>query len=264
MSNKYFKVTPSTLPKTDSRYIAWKKSLIDRPPPWNKGKTKVNDIGVAKISNTFLSKKIDNFKNWRIEARKTNIIPDTTKSLMRNKDLAFLIGLILGDGNISQVSRTECLSITLGTDKPLLWQYAAHIVEQVFYKKPTVRKRKDIQCVDVRLYQNNLSKRLGVKTGKRKYKKLVIPSWIHRNKLFLIEYIKGLFEAEGSFSIHKKTYTYNLSFSNLNISLLNQVENCLMKWGFHPERRVNAVRLRRKNEVYKFIKFISFRSFPLI
>jgi len=264
VGNKYFKVTPSTLPKTDFRYIAWKKSLINRPPPWNKGKTKYNDVGVAKISNTFLSKKLDNFKNWRIEARETNIIPDTKKSLVKNKDLAFLIGLVLGDGNICQVSRTECLAIVLGTDKPELWKYAKKIVERIFHKKLTVKKRKNVNCVDIRLYQNNLSKRLGVLKGKRKNMKLVIPTWIQKNRSYLIAYIKGLFEAEGYFSVHKKTYTYNLSFTNLNISLLNQVEMCLRKWKFHPERRKTEVRLRRKTEVYKFIDLISFRSYPLI
>jgi len=264
MGNTHFSVIPCTLPKNDPRYIRWKNSLKKRPGPWNKGLTKETDKRVKKFSNTLRNKEIDNFKNWREDARRRNVIPNTNKPLKRSKKLAFLIGLVLGDGNISHVSRTECLAITLGTDKPLLWKYASMVVEQVFNKKPAVRKRKAINCVDIRLYQNNLSKRIGIKTGKRKYKKLSIPRWIYRNKLFLIEYIKGLFEAEGSFSVHKNTYTYNLSFSNLNISLLNQVERCLIKWGFHPERRISAVRLRRKNEVYRLITIISFRSYPLI
>lgn len=264
MGNKFFKITPCTLPKTDSRYIAWKKSLMNRPPPWNKGKTKDNDPGVAKISKTFRRKGLDNFRKWREEAYKNNLIPNTTKSLIKDADLAFLIGLVLGDGNICQVSRTECLNITLGTDKPKLWKYAKTVVEGIFNKIPTVRRRKDARCVDIRLYQNNLSKRLGISKGKRKNMILIIPTWIQKNRSYLTAYIKGLFEAEGYFSVHKKTYTHNLSFTNMNISLLNQVEESLLKWGFHPERRVTEVRLRRKNEAYKFIELISFRSYPLI
>jgi hypothetical protein len=80
----------------------------------------------------------------------------------------------------------------------------------------------------------------------------------------LISAIKGLFEAEGSFSIHKKTYTYNFGFSNVNVSLLDEVEKALKILGFHPERRTNAVRLRKKKETLEFQRTIGFREYPLV
>lgn len=231
---------------------------------WNNGKTKLTDKSVLKISETFKRLKIDNFKNWRDKARLTGIIPNTELRLKRDINLAFLIGIALGDGNINQMARTQCLRITLGTDKPELWKYTAKIIEKVFSKTPSVYKRKIANCVNVTIYQNNLSNRLGIPIGARKYKTITIPNWISNKKPELISFIKGLYEAEASFSVHKATYTYNLSFSNLNVSILDYVESKLKTLGFHSERRSYAVRIRRKNEVYKFMDLISFRRYPLV
>lgn len=237
---------------------------MDIKTSWNKGKTKLTDKSVLKISRTFKRLKIDNFKNWRDEAKLKGIIPNTIIELKKSVDLAFLIGIALGDGNINQMARTQCLRITLGTDKPDLWKYTAKVIEKIFSKSPSVYKRKIANCVNVTIYQNNLSKRLGIPIGARKYKTIVVPKWISDNKSKLISFIKGLYEAEASFSVHKKTYTYNLSFSNMNISILNFIESNIRNLGFHPERRINAVRIRRKVEVYKFMDLISFRRYPLV
>lgn len=86
--------------KNDLRYRKWIKSLKKRPPPWDKGKRKETDLRVKKISDTFKRKKIDNFSKWREEMKRIGKIrsfyPDFTKS----NELAFLIGVSLGDGNI--------------------------------------------------------------------------------------------------------------------------------------------------------------------
>ena len=196
--------------------------------------------------------------------RRKGLIPNVNKPLVQNSDLAFLIGMILGDGNIGKMARTECLKITLGTDKPKLWKYVAKIVKNVFAKNPSVNKRSNSNCIDVKIYQNRLSHRLGISSGARREKPIKLPKWIWKNETYLKQAVKGLFEAEGSFSIHKKTYTYNLSFSNLNVSLLDEVQGALTYFGFHPERRSNAVRLRKKTEAFKFIDLIRFRKYPLV
>ena len=160
--------------------------------------------------------------------------------------------------------RTECLRIVLGTDKPKLWKYAVKIVERVFNKVPNIYKRPGKNCVNITLYQKYLSKRLGIPSGARRDKPIKLPKWIWNNDPYLKQAVKGLFEAEGSLSIHKETYTYNLSFSNVNVSLLDEVQAALTNFGFHPERRSNAVRLRKKTETINFINLIRFRKYPLV
>ncbi len=179
----------------------------------------------------------------------------------KSEDLAFLIGLALGDGYIGNTSRTQVLKLTLGTDKPLLWQYAAEIVKKIFEKEPHLCFRKSSACVDICIYQNKIDERLGILSGSKKETNIKLPDWAWKKKSFLRAILKGLFEAEGSFSIHEPTYTYNFSFSNRNQSLLNEVEKVLIQFGYHPERRKYQVRLRKKKETLDFEKFISFRNY---
>ena len=115
--------------------------------------------------------------------------------------------------------------------------------------------------MDITIYQNNLAKRLFIPLGpKRKYK-LKLPTWIWNNKIFLISALKGLFEAEGSFSIHLKTCTYNFAFRNFNTSLLLEVKKALILFGYHPEERKTAIRLRKRDEALSFKQLIKFRTF---
>ncbi len=119
----------------DPRYIKWRRSLIKRPAPWNKGYTKEDHPSVEKTSRTFKRKGIDNFAEWRRAARENGIIPSEYPPFKRDGNLAFLIGMVLGDGHICKHERTESLRVTLGTDKPDLWKYTTKVVSDVFQKK---------------------------------------------------------------------------------------------------------------------------------
>lgn len=228
---------------------------------WNRGKTKEDDPRVRKISETFKAKGIDNFAQWRLNARLTGKIPLTHIPLARTEQPAFLVGLILGDGHIEKFPRSERLRVVLGADKPLLWQHAVEVIRGIFAKEPWVHRRRQSASVDISLYQTRLSERLGVPTGDRRNLTLRLPEWIRSNRPYLVACLKGLFEAEGSYSVHALTYTYNLSFSNRNPALLDEVEWALTSMGFHPERRSYAVRLRKKQEAARFIELIRFRSY---
>lgn len=232
--------------------------------PWNKGRTKFTDPSVRSISETMRKKKIDNFAKWRDKAKSTGVIPDSNRIFLKTDSFATLIGLILGDGNISLCPRTECLRITLGTDKPLLVSYASSLVESVIGKRPTIIKRTNSNCFNVTLSQKNLGKRLGISLGARGKTEVLFPRWIWAKKHYLIAILRGLFEAEAYFCVHEGSYTYNFEFSNRNVSLLNEVEKGLKLLGYVPERRLTSVRLRKKKEAISFRKLISFREYPVI
>jgi len=223
--------------------------------PWNKGLKATEHAGLAMIARARKEKL--NFAAWQ------RLHPITYTKLEASHELAFLVGLVLGDGHIELFPRTELLQITLGTDKPALWQYSLKIVSRIFNKKPILRRRKT-QCLDIRLYQKHIRERLNLPSGARRHAIIRLPHWIWKDQGMLIQCLKGLFEAEGSFSIHKPSSTYNFSFANRNISLLNEVESALFSLGLHPERRQDAVRLRKKSEALFFEKLISFRKYPRI
>ncbi len=242
----------------DPRYQKWLESLKKRPEPWSKGHTKETHPGVAKISETLKNKRIDNFSKWR-EAN-----PVVYKNLEKDDNLAFIIGMILGDGNIHVLDRTEQLRITLGTDKPKLWKYTAALIEIVFGKKPNVSKVKGSECMTITLYRKNLSKDLSIPSGNRGNIAIKLPNWIVESDEYLRQYLRGLYEAEGSFCVHRPTYTHKMIFSNRNDTLLQIVYTGLVRLGFHPHKSRYAVQISKKDEVYALKGFLSFREYPNI
>jgi hypothetical protein len=254
-------LSPNILPKNDPRYIKWKRSLKKRPPPWNKGYTKETHPNVAKISRTFKKKKIDNFARWRERMIKKGWIKINYPSLKKSGDLAELIGVILGDGNIYKHPRTEELRISSNSeDKKFIKRYE-RLVDKNLRKKPKLERVKNSNCIYIRIYQKDISKRLGVPAGKRKKQKIRVPLWILRNKIYLIRYLRGIYEAEGSFCIHKPTYTYKFLFTNTNKSLLDNVYQSLKILGFHPHRSKNRIQISRREEVYKIKDLLKFRQY---
>lgn len=229
--------------------------------PWNKGFTKETHPSVLKISQTIRLKKIDNFASWRNNLKLSGKIPDCDSPFPESSELAEYIGVVLGDGNISNFPRTERILIVGDLNKMGFIKHYAKLTEAIFRKKPSVGFIKNTNAVRISLYQKNISQRLGIPTGNRSNLKFNVPNWITNNEVFIVKFIKGLFEAEGSLSIHKKTYTYNFQFSNKNNSLLKIVKDTLILLGYHPEVRYNSIRLRKKLEVERFKNLIEFRSF---
>jgi hypothetical protein len=259
-----FLVNAVHLPRDDNRYIKWRKSLARRDNlGWSKGLTKHTSSSVAKISQTFKRRKIDNFAVWRLEAKRKGILPRSYPPLEKDGDMAFLIGLVLGDGNIYKFQRTESLRVTLGTDKPSLWRYAMRIVEKVFNKEPSVRKVRGSNCVTVTLYQNKISERLGILPGSRAKRKIRIPEWILANRKYVVRYLRGLSDADGSLCVHYPTGTYKLLFSNRNDSMIHNVLRLMKFLGFHPHVSSNKVQISRRKEVYEAVKMLRFRKYRI-
>jgi len=254
-------LAPNVLPHNDPRYVRWRESLKKRPGPWNKGKNKNNCPSVRKISETFKSKHINNFTEWRKRMIREGLILAGPRPLKKNKATATLIGLVLGDGNIHKFPRTEKLTITLGTDKPNLIKYAEKLVEGVFAKVPVTLKLGISNAVRITLYQKSIADRMQIPSGNRRYSKTGIPKWIWATRTSLIACLKGLCEAEASYSVHLPTYTYNFAFSNRNQKLLADVTKALKILGYHPEVRSYAIRLRKKDEVKSFMDLIEFRRY---
>ncbi len=251
-----FALNISDLSKSDSRYKMWRESLKNRPIPNEKEYLKRGE----KISKTFRKKHIDNFKVWREEMIRVGKIKIYNTPFPPSKELAFLIGLALGDGNIGAFPRTERLAISLNTKYPKLVNYTKFLLKKFFEKTPSTHTVGN--GIRIWVYQKNISKRLKVPTGNREGIKIKLPKWIKESDDYLLAWVKGLFEAEGSLSIHLPTCTYNFQFRNKNPHLLKEIGRALERFGFHPEyRKEHSTRLRRKKEVAEFKKLIHFRIY---
>ncbi len=256
----FYITTPNLLPKTDKRYKDWIRSLKKRPSPWSKGYTKRNHPGLAKMSETFKKKGINNFANWRNKMIKAGKIKADYPALKKSGDLAELIGVTLGDGHIGKFPRTENLAIFSNRKNIGFIERYALLIKKVFKKKASVGNHGK-GCTKISIYQKKISERLQIPSGDRGKLKIEIPDWIKGNKPYLKRYLRGLYEAEGSFCVHKPTYTYKFLFSNRNDSLLNNVFESLRFLGFHPHRSTNQIQISRKEEVYRVKDFIRFRQY---
>jgi DNA-binding transcriptional regulator WhiA len=193
--------------------------------------------------------------------KKEGKIKTEYKELEKNGDLAELIGVILGDGHIGIFPRTEALLIFSNSNNQGFVNRYSAIVEKLFDKKPAVRKMSKKNCTRICIYEKNISKRLGIPKGARKNKKFSVPNWILKDKRFVVRYLRGLFEAEGSFCVHRPTCTYKLFFSNRNKSLLSIVSRLLRKLGFKVNVSGDKVQVSRKKEVFDLVKLLEFRKY---
>ncbi len=182
----------------------------------------------------------------------------------KDGDLAELMGAALGDGHIHVFPRTEELRITFHADDIDLVERYKNIIARVFGKTPKIIPGSNgVRSMKISIYEKHISKRLGVPTGNRRYLDIKVPKWILRNKVFIKRYLRGLYEAEGSFCVHPPTSTYKLIFTNFNDSMLTNVKILLEKLGFHPHRSSVMIQLSRKEEVFKAIQVLEFRKYEL-
>lgn len=229
------------------------------PMPWNKGDTKENNPSLLRLSNTLKIRKKWNFTKWQRKRKKQQIIQ--YKELSKDENLAELIGIVLGDGNLYKHLRTENLRVICNSKDTIYIRRISSLITKIFHKSPSVIKRKNENATVVCLYQCKISKRLDLPCGNKIKNNVGIPSWIFFNEEYMIRCLKGLFETDGCFHEDKDNYTRIIEFKNNCMRLREDVYNALVSLRFHPQSGNNYIRLARTNEVYKFKELIDFRNY---
>ena len=190
------------------------------------------------------------------------MIKNKYPALKKDGDLAELIGVILGDGHIRKYPRTEELSIFSNANNPGFIKRYSRLIEIVFGKKPKIGFHSNKKsCVRIRIYEKHIADRLHIPISPKMRKKIPFHRWISSSRKFMIRYLRGLYEAEGSFCVHRPTSTYKLFFSNINTSLLHIVSLSLKRLGFFHNLSGFRVQVSRKKEVYKLKKLLGFREY---
>lgn len=230
-------------------------------PVWNKGLTKETSASVRKMATTMRAHAIDNFRDWRENEKKYGKFSGAYRELQHDGDLAELFGVVLGDGSITKFARTESLRIVGSSNNIGFTKRYATLVERVFRKVPHVAKRNDSNAINITLYQKNISIRLGIPTGAKGTLHDVLPLWIRAQRAYTIRYLRGLYEAEGSYSVHEPTYTHKFIFTNTNPHLLDAVFTLISALGFHPHRSKNKIQISRREEVQKAKNLLKFRCY---
>lgn len=167
---------------------------------------------------------------------------------MNKKDLAYIIGVAMGDGNLSNPNgRATRLRITCDLRyKNLISNIILTIQRLLPQNKVSVINRKN--CLDISCYSNKWEGILGwrVGDGSKEAQKISIPNWIKNNKNYTLRCLKGLFETDGSIYFDRKYKMAN--FTTIIPTLAEDVMSMIEKIGFKP----NMQKLKTENNKIKY------------
>ncbi len=184
-----------------------------------------------------------NFLNKRSDFK----IPKT-----KNSCLAEFFGIMMGDGSLSE----NQVMVTLGNKEDSYVKHVSELMELIFKTKVSVSVRK-AGYKDVYIGSVELSKWL--KNEGLVYNKVLsqvdVPKWLLQKDKFMISFLRGFFDTDGS--IYKIKHGKQISFSNRSLPLLSSVRLMLLKLGYHPSKEsVFKVYITRKEDFLKFLKQI--------
>jgi len=220
---------------------------------WNKGLTKETSSGLVRIAAARKAK--NNFAGWQSK-QVINYV-----KLSHSADLAELYGTMLGDGCIENHPRTERMIISFNSKETAHIARIKNIIQKLFKKEPQLRTHKTSNCVDISLYQKNISTRLNFPKGEKRFHDLRIPEWIKENKKYLLPCLRGLFESDGCWVIDPKYNTNCINYTSIHKNLLIDIYDVLRELGFFACLTTRRVTLNRRAETAAFAKLIKFRHY---
>ena len=151
----------------------------------------------------------------------------------RDANLAYVVGVAIGDGNLSNPNgRAVRLRVSCDAKYPLLIEKISFAIQAALPEnKVSLIVRKN-NCVDVSCYSNQWEEILGwkAKGGPKWAQQVSIPEWIRTDNSLSLSCIRGLIETDGSIFLDRGYKTVN--FVTVIPSLANQVSDLIRKNGF--------------------------------
>lgn len=176
--------------------------------------------------------------------------------LNQNTELAELIGMILGDGNLGNYPRCHYLRIYCNIKERQYANEIRIILKEVFKKDCYVYERPSEGVLYLEISAKDLDVILGLAIGDKIKNRVTIPKWIFKEKNFLKACLRGLFDTDGCCYITGKKYRI-INFTNKNQSLLRSIYAGLESLAFHPYISGGRnVELGRQQEVNIFFNLV--------
>ena len=185
------------------------------------------------------------------------------KKPKHTKKLAELIGIILGDGGITE----RQVSITLHKEDDAAYSvYVCDLFEEIFGERPTATPQNNRRVILIRISRVAFVKllgKMGLYPGNKVKEQVAVPKWIEQNIGFSKACVRGLLDTDGCFYVdrhlRKNTlYSYcALNFTNRSLPLVYFFKKTLERLGLHPTQTTKyAVFLRREPDIKKYFREI--------
>jgi intein/homing endonuclease len=192
----------------------------------------------------------------------------------KNEELSELVGIILGDGNISvYIKGTKVATYSLricghiDKEQDYLTNFVSSLIEKLFDIKSKFYISNHSNAFYLIVNSRKLTEflyMLGLKNGNKVKNQVEIPKWIKENLDFSRSCIRGLIDTDGS--IHRMSKRdsnlMRISFKSHNVKMLLDVREMFLTLGFHPSKIINgnSIYLSRKKDVEKYINEIGFHN----
>ncbi len=228
-----------------------------------------------------LGKNFDDFiveklsENWG-RAKGGTFAKKRTKEIKKPKkdeNLAEVIGIILGDGHVSEFIRGKKIrnyfikiAGNADTDLDYIQNYIPSLFEKVFSEKGKVFISKKRYVGYFTLYGKNyvsFMKSVGINSGNKKVNNQGIPDWIKTNRKLLKRCLRGLIDTDGSVhTISRKNLNIRIDYTSYIPQLINDVRNSFIMLGFSPSKVINERHffLSKQDEIKKYVKEIGFAN----
>ena len=155
-----------------------------------------------------------------------------------SKELAEVIGIILGDGSISKYQ------VRISLDRHRDREYAEFVTDAmgiVFGERPTQIIYKEHNVLALTISGVGLVEMLegiGMQRGDKIRHQVSFPQWIREDLDYSTACVRGLFDTDGGLYFHKKKQRDYLGwcFASFSTPLLSDVMNTLQKLGFNVKK----------------------------
>jgi hypothetical protein len=180
--------------------------------------------------------------------------------------LAYVIGVALGDGNLSQISRSIRLRITCDLKYPILIETIQKSLQIVAPRNNVGIVKNQGNCLDIYCYSNDWPEVLGWNPGGKIEQKVTVPGWIFTNESYMKACLRGLLQTDGCIYIDRGYSMVN--FVNSCKELAYDVLYLFKKLGFYPNLSIidqkNSARkkytIRLAKDVERFMETIQLRK----
>jgi hypothetical protein len=175
--------------------------------------------------------------------------------LGKSQKFAELIGITLGDGNLSGGN----YRITLHSNEINYRKYIIKLFSNIFGIQLKIHFRKDANAIQLFKTNKEITKILlnaGIKQGNKVKNNVGIPDWISKNKKYMESCLRGLVDTDGYLHIHKRDKQMYVGFKNHSVQLLDDFERLSLKLGYNFTRGEKHLILYKKNQVKKFVETI--------
>lgn len=228
----------------------------------------LNLDSIGKYSDQIIELKDENW--YRVSKPKNRVKNNSLVLPKKSEKLAEFIGIILGDGNLSEYDAIRIAGDSR-KDRDYLEKYIVKLIRELFNCEPSLYFSKRSNCLYVyfgsKIVSNYLVK-CGLKKGNKIKNNLTIPSWIMKNPSYLKACLRGLIDTDGSVYelLPKWPGLYQIYFGNRNLILLEDTHKGFSQLGFVVSKLCNfnnklpCFYITRKSEIQKYITEIGFSN----